>query len=75
MNEEKGNASERELARHKWHEHRNGAMGGVLGVAFVGAAVYFIQQSDTFGMGVLGLLKALVWPAMLIHKIFTTLKV
>lgn len=44
--------SERELARHKWHEHRHGASGGVYGLAFVGAAVYFIQQSDTFGMGV-----------------------
>ncbi|MEK7142600.1 MAG: hypothetical protein AAB785_00130 [Patescibacteria group bacterium] len=42
-------------------------------MAFIGAAVYFIQQADGFWMGVLGLLKAIVWPAMLIYKVFTLL--
>ena len=34
---------------------------------FVGAAVYFISQATTFGMGVLGVLKAIVWPALLVY--------
>lgn len=47
-----------------------GMFGGAYGLAFIGAAVYFIQQADTFGMGVLGFLKAIVWPALLIYKVF-----
>lgn len=44
--------------------------GGVYFVGFIGAAVYYIQQSTTFWQGVLGVLKALVWPAFLVYKVF-----
>ncbi|MFH1749853.1 MAG: hypothetical protein ABH837_03120 [bacterium] len=57
----------------KWHEHCHVGFGGLYGLAFVGAVVYYIQQSDTFWMGVLGFLKAIVWPAMLAYKVFTLL--
>ena len=43
--------------------------GGIYGLAVVGAAVYYIQNSDTFWMGVLGILKAIVWPAMIMYKV------
>jgi hypothetical protein len=43
--------------------------GAVYGLGFIGAAVYFIQHASTFGEGVIGFLKALVWPAFLIHKV------
>ncbi len=43
--------------------------GGVYGLAFVGALVYFIQHATTLWMGVLGILKAIVWPAMIIYKV------
>ena len=36
-------------------------------VAFIAAAVYFIQQAETFWMGVLGFLKAIVWPGYLVY--------
>ena len=52
----------------------HGAWGGAYGLAFIGAAVYYIQHSSGFWMGVLGFLKALVWPTMLIYKVFTLLK-
>ncbi|MEA2015485.1 MAG: hypothetical protein U9O59_02010 [Actinomycetota bacterium] len=46
---------------------------GIAGVAyfmaFIGAAVYFIQGAGTFWLGVLGFLKALVWPAFLIYRL------
>ena len=32
----------------------SGIAGGVFFMAFIGAAVYFIQQATSFGMGVLG---------------------
>jgi len=50
-----------------------GTWGGLYGLAFIGVAVYYIGQADAFWMGVLGVLKAIVWPAMLIYKVFTLL--
>jgi hypothetical protein len=45
--------------------------GGTAGCAyflgFIGAAVYYISQATGFWMGVVGFLKALVWPAFLVH--------
>jgi hypothetical protein len=38
-------------------------------MSFIGALVYFIQQADGFWAGVLGFLKALVWPAFLIYRL------
>ncbi len=52
----------------------NGAAGGVYGLGFVGAAIYFIGQATTFWMGVLGVLKAIVWPAMLVYELLKFLK-
>ncbi|MCL5009227.1 MAG: hypothetical protein M1400_02700 [Patescibacteria group bacterium] len=49
-------------------------MGGAYGLAFLGAAVYYIQNSQTFWMGVVGVLKALVWPAFLIYEMLKFLK-
>jgi len=47
-----------------------GACGGsVYFLGFVGAAVYYLQQSTTFWTGVVGILKALVWPAFLAYKL------
>lgn len=40
----------------------------VYGMGFIGAAVYYIQHATGFGVGLLGILKALFWPAMLIYK-------
>lgn len=63
-----------ECIDHKRHKfHQGGMGGGIYGLAFVGAAVYFIQHSDTFWIGVLGFLKAIVWPALLMYKILTML--
>jgi len=58
----------------RWHEHRNGAFGGIYGLAMIGAAVYYIGQADGFWIGVLGILKAIIWPAMLIYKVFTLIQ-
>ena len=52
----------------------NTASGGIYGLAFIGALIYFIQQATTFWMGVLGFLKALVWPAIVIYKVMEFLE-
>lgn len=43
--------------------------GAVYGFGFIGAVVYFIQHADTFGAGLLGVLKALVWPALVVYQL------
>ncbi len=37
-------------------------------LGFIGAAIYFISHAATFWMGVLGFLKAIVWPAFLVYE-------
>ena len=46
-----------------------GASGGLYGLGFLGAAIYFIGHAASFWMGVLGFLKAIVWPAFLVYKL------
>jgi hypothetical protein len=45
----------------------DGACSAVYGLGFIGACVYFISTAATFWLGVLGFLKALVWPAFLVY--------
>ena len=45
----------------------------LLGV--IGAAIYFIGNSEGFWAGVLGFLKALVWPVFLVWKLLEFLKI
>ena len=52
-----------------------GVSGSVYGIAFVGALVYFIGHADSFGGGVLGFFKALIWPAILIYNLLEFLKI
>ncbi len=49
--------------------HGCGCGGAGYGLGFIGAAVYFIGQATTFWMGVLGFLKAIVWPVFLVHAL------
>ncbi len=48
--------------------YRSGASGAVYGLGMIGAWVYFIGHATTFGIGVLGFLKGIVWPALLIFE-------
>lgn len=42
--------------------------GAVYGLGMIGAAVYYISGATGFWIGVLGFLKALVWPAFLVYE-------
>jgi len=53
----------------------NGCCGGVYFVGFIGAAIYYIATATSFWGGVLGVLKALVWPAFLVFEVFKFLGV
>ncbi len=48
--------------------HHSTSSNAVYGLGFIGAAVYWIMQATGFWMGVVGFLKALVWPAFLVYE-------
>ncbi len=60
-------SNEKECRHPKGYRHNGGTSGAVYGLGFIGACVYFIGNAATFWLGVLGFLKALVWPAMLVY--------
>lgn len=49
--------------------------GAVYGLGLIGAAIYFISTACTFWIGVLGFLKALVWPVFLVYEALKALGV
>ena len=63
------------------HDHKgrkviynNAASAPLYGLGLIGALVYYIQHAATFWAGVLGIFKAVFWPAMLIYKLLEFLK-
>lgn len=47
-----------------------GAGGGaVYGLGLIGALIFYIGGADGFWVGVLGVLKAIVWPAFVVHDL------
>lgn len=48
--------------------HQGGASEAVYGLGLIGAWVYYIGHATTFWIGVLGFLKGIVWPAMLVYE-------
>ncbi len=60
-----GNDSDK-CCKNNNSSHASG--GAVYGLGFIGAAVYFISQAAAFGAGLIGFLKAMVWPAFLVYE-------
>ena len=51
----------------------NAPASAVYGVGIIGAAIYYISIATGFWIGVLGFLKALVWPAFLVYEALKSL--
>jgi hypothetical protein len=45
-----------------------GPSSAVYGLGFIGAAIYYISVATSFWIGVLGFLKAIVWPVFLVYE-------
>lgn len=58
---------------NKYNMNSHASSSVVYGLGLIGALVFFIQQADTFGQGLFGVLKALVWPAILVYEALSTL--
>ncbi len=48
--------------------HKQGG-NAVYGLGFIGALIYFIGHATSFWLGALGIIKAMVWPALVVYKV------
>ncbi len=48
----------------------NPQCGAFYGLGLIGAAIFFISQATSFWLGVLGFLKAIVWPVFFVWEGF-----
>lgn len=51
----------------------HGPSGFIFFVAYIGAAIYFVQQASGFWAVILALLKAAVWPAYALYHVLQLL--
>jgi len=56
--------------KKKNNKANQGVSSGIYGLGWIGALVYYISHATSFWGGVLGFLKALVWPAFLVYELF-----
>jgi len=47
---------------------QSGASECIYGLGLIGAWVYYVSHATTFWIGVLGIFKGIVWPAMLVYE-------
>lgn len=55
--------------------NKGSSLGGVYFLTFIGAAVYFVQNSEGFWGFILAILEAAVWPAFVIHRVLQLLNI
>ncbi len=66
MSTESENAKSESRKNRRYHPGNQA--GAVYGLGFIGACVYYFSTATTFWIGVLGFLKAMVWPAFLVFE-------
>ena len=72
MTENEGTVEQEQKRRKVIYRHT--ANTPVYGLGFLGALVYYIQHADTIWIGLLGVLKAIFWPGMLVYELLMYLE-
>ena len=52
----------------------NAGSGAIYGLGVIGALVYYIQHATTLVIGIIGIIKAIFWPAVILYKVLELLK-
>lgn len=42
---------------------------GIYGLGFLGALIYYLTTATSFWIGVIGVVKALLWPGFLVYEL------
>ena len=54
----------------------NNTSGGALyGIGIIGALIYYLQHATTLLAGIIGIIKAVFWPAVVVYEVLKMLKV
>ncbi len=54
--------------KKSYKTYHNRTSDAVYGLGFIGALVFYLGHATSFWIGVLGILKSIVWPAMLVFE-------
>lgn len=52
----------------------NGGSGAIYGLGVIGALIYNLQHATNFLDGIIGIIKALFWPAVMVYKVLEFMK-
>lgn len=63
-----------DCGRHHKSRRSNNAGNAVYSLGMLGALVYYIATASGFWVGVLGVLKAIVWPAFVVYELMKMLQ-
>lgn len=55
--------------------YRSAASAPVYGMGLIGAMIYYLSNAATFWIGVLGVFKAIFWPAFLVYELLKYLNI
>lgn len=69
MNEPTQEEIKKNLLKRGKSDNQSFSGNAVYALGFIGASVYYISASTGFWTGVLGVLKAIVWPAFLVYEL------
>ncbi|NLV21154.1 MAG: hypothetical protein GXY49_04105 [Syntrophomonadaceae bacterium] len=58
----------------KSKRHGGSVSDGLYGLGFIGALVFYLQHATSLVAGLIGIGKALVWPAFLVYNLLAYLK-
>ncbi|AXT58228.1 hypothetical protein J8L88_18920 [Aquimarina sp. MMG015] len=50
---------------------KNASSNTVYGLGIIGALIYYVSQATSFWVGIIGVLKAFVWPAFLVYELLS----
>ena len=68
------NSTEGKKPEKKWNNNNAAAAAPVYGFGLIGALVYFIQHANSFWAVLLGFVKAIFWPGILVYELLKYLK-
>ncbi|MGI9546602.1 MAG: hypothetical protein ACR2MM_05170 [Flavobacteriaceae bacterium] len=54
--------------------HTHHTSNAVYGLGFLGAAIYYVQMASGFWAVVIGLIKAIFWPAFVVYEVLRHLE-
>jgi hypothetical protein len=58
---------------HKCKGHHGSSSEAIYCIGLMGAAVYYLQHAKSFMEGVIGIIKAVGWPAVVLYRVLELL--